>query len=156
MNRLPRILLFLVVPALILPLMLYLRGLPSRPRPTEPLAGVAAEDDPDAPQYITPEVVESMDLAATPTWQVMRMDRRRVRCRVVTVSAVSRVGDRGVFEARVKDGGDDLATVWLYPGAPVEDGMVVEGFARVIHHPAGPTCGAFDEFRVLDAARVGE
>ncbi len=156
MNRLPRLLLFVAVPVLVLPLVLYLRDLPTRPRPTEPVGGVAAGDDPDAPQYITPEVVETMDLAATPVWQVMRMDRRRVRCRVVVDSAVSRVGGRDVVEVRLKDGGDDMATVWTYPGATVEDGMVVEGFARVINHPAGPTHGAFAEFRLLDAGRVEE
>ena len=52
MNRLPRILLFVAVPVLVLPLVLYLGSLPTRPRPTEPLVGVAAEDDPDAPRAI--------------------------------------------------------------------------------------------------------
>ena len=57
----------------------------------------------------------------------------------------------------MKDGGDDLFTVWTDPGAEVEDGATFEGTLRVVLHPlrtiGGATVGAFTEFRLVDAVR---
>jgi hypothetical protein len=42
------------------------------------------------------------------------------------------VGDRDVVQAVMKDGGEDLATVWMYLNPDIEDGMTVEGVVRVV------------------------
>ena len=91
------------------------------------------------------EELALLDLSSLTPARLRQLDGQRLRLRVITDSGVWRIGDRDVFEAVMKDGGDDLATVWMYPGAEVEDGVMVRQPRRMIGRQ---TFGGFTEYRL--------
>ena len=99
-------------------------------RPTDLHRGadlLAMDAGPDRPSDV--EELAPLDLSGLTPARLERLDGQRLRLRVITDSSVRRVGDRDVFEAMMKDGGEDLATVWMYQNPDIEDGMIVEGVA---------------------------
>ena len=102
------------------------------------------------------EAPVTLDMATARPEQLAALDGQRVRLRVVVDSTADPIGDRALFNVRVRDPADE-GTIELDAGQKVEDGMTVEGTLRVLHHPPA-VCGktafaGYTEYRLVDAER---